>query len=1132
VLTLTILRNPFNTAGREILTNEFIPDKTIEQYFRHYTMGLDEFVYSANGKIVEADHIPGSSDYIAVCPVVGKNILASILSVGLMLWTGGISSGAGIGHAITNSFWRGMASLAIGMVGGAIISHLFPAPKADNASQTTTSYGFGNLSAQTAQGGTLPKTYGTMMTAGTELAKHITTDGDKQYLNLLLTGGQGPIDNITDIQINGNPIANYTGTVVDIRLGTNDQEVIPNFNDTYADQILAFELTTTGGWATQQILGNGGQGLEITVELPSGLYHVNDDSGLGNASVNISAQYRKVGDTTWIDYPLAGNGFIQEAKNTAVRRVYRIDNLPPAQYEVRCQCTAKSGTTTRDVTRVYWTMISSIIYDDFCRPGKILVGIKALATDQLNGGDITVTWKQTLNNVQVWNPNISQYVEMPAINNAWVSYDILHGCRKLKNIHTGLYEYVVDNIPARRIDYQAILDWATHCDVLGVEFSHMFDTATDLWTALKVPETYGRGKIIPKGTKYSAVCDKPSTPVQLFTVGNIGQDSFSKDYAGLTDRANAIEISFINKDKGYQADVITVYSDDWNAATTVQNPTQITLDGCTSYAKAYQHGKYLLRVNKEMVRTTTWEADVDAIACTMGDQVLLQQDVSEWGFGGRIISAKANSIMIDREVVMDPDKSYEIIVRMQDDSLVTKAVVQSTTVFLSPAFIIDVPGENSEVNITSTLFIDGIFGVVPNQYDVYSFGEVGKSTKPFIVIDINRKDDLSCTLTGIEYVPAVYEESLDAPVVNYTTPDISLSDLIINKNVIWNGISSETYLDVAWKPARNNYFGAQVNIQFNGSLESKAVTVGLEANSASIRITLDGIYTIVVYALDMFGSPVGNKITKDIIISAAPNTPEAAMDTLAVSFTDVCLWTWGKSPDIAVNAYELRTNMNPGNDVGLLARTSATRTIATPPARSGTVYLYSHNISGFYSAPVSLFYNKPIPTAPGGLTITDIFQGFIVTANAVPTGCTGTNFYIGGVAYHSPNNSYTFSAESGIFDVQVAYTDVFGEGVKTAIVTKTVLHVIDPSWVHITENTVFDADVIVEGMIQAEAVTTPKIATGAVTAEKITVGTLSAITATIGTLRTADTGARTEISDNLIKVYDANNVLRVRMGVW
>lgn len=68
--------------------------------------------------------------------------------------------------------------------------------------------------------------------------------------------------------------------------------------------------------------------------------------------------------------------------------------------------------------------------------------------------------------------------------------------------------------------------------------------------------------------------------------------------------------------------------------------------------------------------------------------------------------------------------------------------------------------------------------------------------------------------------------------------------------------------------------------------------------------------------------------------------------------------------------------------------------------------------------------------------------------------------------------------------------------------------------------------------IQAGAVTADKIQAGAVTADKVDVDALSAITAKIGELKTADTGARTVIKDNLIEVYDENNVLRVRMGVW
>ena len=55
-------------------------------------------------------------------------------------------------------------------------------------------------------------------------------------------------------------------------------------------------------------------------------------------------------------------------------------------------------------------------------------------------------------------------------------------------------------------------------------------------------------------------------------------------------------------------------------------------------------------------------------------------------------------------------------------------------------------------------------------------------------------------------------------------------------------------------------------------------------------------------------------------------------------------------------------------------------------------------------------------------------------------------------------------------------------------------------------------------MLAANAVTAEKISAGAITADKLSVNSLSAVSATIGTLRTATSGARTEISDNLICV--------------
>lgn len=77
-------------------------------------------------------------------------------------------------------------------------------------------------------------------------------------------------------------------------------------------------------------------------------------------------------------------------------------------------------------------------------------------------------------------------------------------------------------------------------------------------------------------------------------------------------------------------------------------------------------------------------------------------------------------------------------------------------------------------------------------------------------------------------------------------------------------------------------------------------------------------------------------------------------------------------------------------------------------------------------------------------------------------------------------------------------------------------------YLHVGAETVIDNNVIVSRMLAAKAIT----------ADKLAVTSLSAITAKIGTLQTATSGARTVIKDNLIEVYDQNNRLRVRMGVW
>lgn len=369
-------------------------------------------------------------------------------------------------------------------------------------------------------------------------------------------------------------------------------------------------------------------------------------------------------------------------------------------------------------------------------------------------------------------------------------------------------------------------------------------------------------------------------------------------------------------------------------------------------------------------------------------------------------------------------------------------------------------------------------------------------------------------------------------------------------------------------------------------------------------------YLIAVCTKDEWGESTSPDTSPQMKILVAlkteiPNTP----DGFGIDFGSVCTASWKEVTNTDVAFYEIRTDDSAGAETaGLLARTNNLSAILPLTERSGKLYLYAKSAIGKYSAPAILQYNKPVPKKPNPPVLTSTIGGFGLTAEAIPKDCAGMNIYMNGVdgqkTIKTENNVYSHTCGAGIYDVSIAYYDLFGEGEKsgesrvvvkisiskdmiddeavslakvdalvkqklndgaiakqdvTTIVSNLgnlmlakanysaiaqmqdainlrvqkgdVINQINLSpttttiagkYLHVTGETVFDNNVIVSRMLAAKAVT----------ADKLAVTSLSAITARIGKLETATSGARTVIQDNLIQVFDSNNRLRVRMGVW
>ena len=880
MVNVIVVNNPFKPEQRDTKYLPFKQGKSISYYFS----APGEWAYSVNGHEATPDTVVNDEDYIVVMPRVEGKFFGVLLSIGMAVFTGGIASGAIFG--IQSLIWRSVIAMAVGMIGNAIVSKL-TAPKVDRSnSEQSNTYGWGGTETVTGQGYPLAVTYGRMKSAGLLLSRHVISDGEKQYLNLLYCAGEGELSKIEDIRINANPISNYKDVQVDIRKGTNDQTVIPNFNDNFADQSLNYELTES--WNTQQVQGDACDAIELTVGFPNGLYYSNDSGGADRTSVTLKAEIRKVGDESWQALPLANQkgmaghikrrdawnfikpdnsvtntsdyaGRIEEATNNAFYRVFRFDNLEKARYEIRMRCSAKDGKSLRHVNKVYWVQLTQIIYDDFVHPGKALIGIKALATSQLSGSDPKVTWIQERSEVYVFNPYINKYEAQPADNPAWAAYDLIHICRKIGG------EYIVFGQPHMRLDYNAFKAWADKCKTNGFTFNYIYDTAMRLWDALKYPEAVGRGKVIPVGTRFTCVSDYQSTPVQLFTVANIKHGSFNEEFQGVEARANSVEISFLNKDKDYERDVIPVYGDTYDESDTLTNPAQVELMGCTSLEQAYKHGKHFLRCNKYEIRTVTIEAFTDAIACTVGDIILIQHDIPEWGEGGRVVAVSGQTITLDKEVTVQPGKDYQLLIR------------SNSTDIVSTFNVINVSGLNVIVK-----------EAIPVQPDaVYAFGEVSKSAKPFRVLAITKTlSEMTRKIQFMEYYPELYvSDDGTVPSIDYTNHGASdiqsvglVSDVYGANGIMYSRIG------VTWQLPRDGKV-TNVVVNFRNTKSDTWIYVGnfpSSANGTAITDVLLGAnYEVRVQAINDLGQ-LTTGVTKSIAIPKM-QTPEDVQNLRVLS---------------------------------------------------------------------------------------------------------------------------------------------------------------------------------------------------------------------------------------------------------
>ncbi|MCA9400390.1 MAG: hypothetical protein KC713_02095, partial [Candidatus Omnitrophica bacterium] len=760
MIRVTYIRIIFDERSFEHKNFEFDPSLSVLDYITKADFKHEEHKVILSGKKVSDFNIkPNDGDQIVIHPDVEWQALAFI---GSAIWAA----------VVAHPFIAAATILAIGYSIYSAVTYKTPAlpsfgTDGDGLDENSQTYSWEGIQTTQDVGTAIPVVYGEHRVGGNIINAYIQNDGDKNFLNVLLALCEGEIESISDVMINDQPSANFDGITVHAdRLGTNTDSIIPNFEDLFDNFTVNQPLDGLNDSYVYTTSQNDVEGFEVQMSFPAGVYSQNQQSGSIEAwNVSFKVEHKLHTDSTWIN-----DGTIDVAvkQRTEIKRYFRKTGLTPGEYDIRVT-RVSDASDFYHVGNMTFSYVVEIRTQDLSYPNIAKLGLHALATNQLSGGMPNITclvkgkkvlvprvqysgvdvpyddyyWDPPTNKWHKWDGTDltwdgSTYIEKYSANPVWCLRDLL------TNDRYGLGQYI-------NTSFVSSAEWlamARYCDEKvsdgdgGYEKRFRMDVVIDSSSRavdiLNQLVAIFRGILFFSENSFKLVIDKLDTPVQLFSMGNIVEGTFNQTFKPLKETANVIQVQFLDKDKNYKQETISVIDEDAIASGQPVRKKEIKIF-CTRVSQALREGKYQLLVSKYINRSIEFRAGVDAIACQVGDIISVSHDVTQWGYSGRVKpGGSGTSVNLDRTVTIEVGKTYKLQIRLPNDQIEERTVINS-------------PGDTLTITVSST------FSQIPQDYNIYAFGETGKNVKNFRVMGIKRANDLECDLTAIEYNANMYD---------------------------------------------------------------------------------------------------------------------------------------------------------------------------------------------------------------------------------------------------------------------------------------------------------------------------------------------------------------------------------------
>ncbi|MXV11641.1 DUF1983 domain-containing protein [Xanthomonas sp. LMG 8992] len=641
---MVVTPHPVLLDGQRHVPMDLRPGESLYSFLHRHITDLDgqSWTVSIGGRVVERHlwhHVkPKDGQVIEVRGAVRENALYIIAYAALIYFTWGYGAAtAGMwGAGAIAGTYGALAAAAVYVAGSIVINKVLgPKLQAPSAGQADNVYSLSAGRNQARPYEPLPLLFGSVRIAPDLISNPYTWyEGNDQYLAMTLTPGVN-VDRIEAIYNGDALLSSFEGVQTFTRgLPGMPQQDIPLYSN--ADTVAGGELDTHGNkgvpsdWVQRT---TGTNTLRIQVEMEYLLFDLTSKGKPKRNTETIQVQYCPVGTGAW---QMLGSRTVANDDQTTQRTSIAAD-VAQGQYDVRVRIAGINTDGSGATAKFTWSSMTSVQRDTASYAGIPRIGIKIKATGQLNGAPDELRCVAHQRAMPIW------------CNGAWTTATTREtgtsnpGAQMLQYAR-GFYDengmmIAGMGLPDEQIDIDAFIGFMQHCEANGYTYDFHVREARSHDDVLDSIALAGFGEKTWAGGRFSVAWAADDQPLSgIVNMATIKRASFQVDYT-LANAADGIEYTYFDRSV-WDTRTLRIAAP---GVTTMLNPARLTGEGVTDEAHAAEMARYHLAQSIFQYKSIAYSTDIEFLTYRRLSNLALQHDLTQWGYGGRVVSAQIDA---------------------------------------------------------------------------------------------------------------------------------------------------------------------------------------------------------------------------------------------------------------------------------------------------------------------------------------------------------------------------------------------------------------------------------------------------------------------------------------------------------